>query len=89
MFLLYSDIGYHQFEKKNNWTPNIDKLAKKGIVLEKYYTASLCTPSRASLLTGLYHPFTGLSSVLTPASPAGIYSQNIYRISSLKGRRGI
>jgi arylsulfatase A-like enzyme len=36
-------------------TPNIDRLAKEGIIFEKAFVEnSLCTPSRAALMTGLY-----------------------------------
>ncbi|MDQ0064396.1 sulfatase family protein [Chryseobacterium lathyri] len=36
-------------------TPNIDRLAKEGILFEKAFVEnSLCTPSRAALMTGLY-----------------------------------
>ncbi|MBF0199040.1 MAG: sulfatase-like hydrolase/transferase [Planctomycetes bacterium] len=41
-------------------TPNIDSLAKEGAICTSYYAASpVCTPSRASLLTGLYPQVTG------------------------------
>lgn len=33
---------------------------------------SLCTPSRAALMTGRYHINTGLTYVLAPATPAGL-----------------
>lgn len=34
-------------------SPNIDRLARDGLVLTEFYAASpVCTPSRASLLTG-------------------------------------
>ncbi|WP_114784498.1 sulfatase family protein [Botryobacter ruber] len=36
-------------------TPNIDKLAKEGVYFKNYFcTTSLCSPSRASILSGLY-----------------------------------
>ena len=36
-------------------TPNIDRIAKEGVLLENCFsTNSICTPSRASLLTGQY-----------------------------------
>lgn len=53
-------------------TPNIDALAQKGVQLKQLYTHSLCTPSRAALLTGRYHINTGLTYVLTPGTPAGL-----------------
>ncbi len=45
-------------------TPHLDRLAAEGALFTNYYTvAPLCTPSRASFMTGLYPPKTGGSSV--------------------------
>ena len=47
----YADIGCFGSEK--NRTPRIDRMAKEGRVFTDFYvTSSVCTPSRASLLTG-------------------------------------
>ncbi|SDR70033.1 uncharacterized sulfatase [Polaribacter sp. KT25b] len=44
----------------NSKTPNIDKIADEGAIATSYYCASpVCTPSRASLVTGLYPQATG------------------------------
>ncbi|MCL7762984.1 sulfatase [Polaribacter sp. Z014] len=44
----------------NSKTPNIDKLAEEGAIATSYYCASpVCTPSRASLMTGLHPGSTG------------------------------
>ena len=43
-------------------TPNIDRLANEGTLFTNFYTvAPLCTPSRASLMSGLYPQKTGKS----------------------------
>lgn len=47
----YNDIGYHGSEIK---TPNLDKLAGDGIILENYYVQPICTPTRSQLLSGRY-----------------------------------
>ena len=45
-------------------TPNIDALAEEGAIFTNFYTASpLCTPSRASFMTGLYPTFVGEADV--------------------------
>jgi len=42
-------------------TPNIDRLAKEGVVfLNNHCQAPICGPSRASLMTGLYPSTTGI-----------------------------
>lgn len=51
-------------------TPNIDRLAKQGVVLNNCFcTNSICTPSRAAILTGQYSHHNGvytLSDTLKP-----------------------
>jgi len=56
----------HEQTKVDVWgdvhldTPNLDSLANAGALFTNFYTVSpLCTPSRASFMTGLYPPFTG------------------------------
>ena len=51
----WMDVGYNgqQFYE----TPNIDRLAKEGMVMNRFYPgAANCAPSRACLLTGTYTP---------------------------------
>lgn len=55
-------------------TPNIDALAAQGTVLDRYYTTPLCSPTRASLMTGLYTHRTGTQANViywdTPWAPS-------------------
>ena len=47
----YGDLGYTGHPTISS--PNIDRLAREGLVMTEFYAASpVCTPSRASLLTG-------------------------------------
>lgn len=49
----WGDVGYHGF--KDIRTPHIDRLAKSGAWFEQgYVTASVCGPSRAGLISGVY-----------------------------------
>lgn len=49
-------------------TPNLDRLANGGARFENCYTtAALCTPARASIITGLYPHSHGLRQTVYPA----------------------
>ena len=58
IIILTDDMGFSDvtaFGGKFVPTPNIDRLAKSGLMLSQYYSgAPICSPSRASLLTGMY-----------------------------------
>ncbi len=58
----YSDLGCYGGEIE---TPNIDSLAESGVRFESFYNSARCCPSRASLMTGLYPPQTGIASFTT------------------------
>ncbi len=48
----FSDIGCYGSEIQ---TPNLDKLAEKGLRFRNFYNGAKCEPSRNSLFTGLYY----------------------------------
>lgn len=58
IFILIDDQRYDLLSSKDHpWieTPHIDRLAENGIYFDRaYVTTSLCSPSRASILTGQY-----------------------------------
>jgi len=53
----WSDVGFHGSKIR---TPNVDKLASEGVILDNYYVQPYCTPTRGSLMTGRYPIHTGL-----------------------------
>ncbi len=62
IFILADDLGIGDvsaYGSDQNKTPFIDKLASEGIRFTHAYTASLCGPSRARILTGRYAFRTG------------------------------
>ena len=52
----YSDLGCYGSEIR---TPNLDRLAQKGVRFTHFYNNAVCVATRASLLTGLYCHQTG------------------------------
>jgi len=66
----WADVGFHGPDIK---TPNIDKLAAEGVKLEAFYVMPVCTPTRASLMTGRYPIRYGLQyNVLRPGGQHGL-----------------
>ncbi len=73
-------------------TPNIDKLAKDGVLFNKAYVQqAICAPSRISTLTGLRPETLGIYSIFTPlrkinkevVSMPQLFKQNGYKTVSI------
>ena len=78
----YGDLGC--FGSKKNRTPHIDQMATEGVKFTDFYVAcSVCTPSRAALLTGCYPQRVNMYKdeeercVLFPSSPKGLHPDEI------------
>lgn len=56
----YGDVGY--MGNDDIKTPNLDDLAQTGLRLDRFYTAPVCSPTRASVLTGRYPTRSGVFS---------------------------
>ncbi len=56
----FSDLGCYGSEIA---TPNLDKLAAKGLRFTQFYNSARCCPTRASLLTGLYPQQAGMGEM--------------------------
>jgi arylsulfatase A-like enzyme len=66
----YADGGFNGCQDIR--TPNLDKLAKAGTILESYYVQPVCSPTRSSLMTGRYVTRTGVYSVVRPNAAWGL-----------------
>lgn len=49
----WGDVGVHGNDAIR--TPNLDRLAREGVQFTRFYAGPVCTPTRASLMTGRYH----------------------------------
>jgi arylsulfatase A-like enzyme len=65
-------------------TPNIDRIAKEGMIFTDYYAEQSCTAGRSSFITGQCTLRTGLSKVGIPAAPVGLQARDITIAEALK-----
>ena len=72
----YSDIGCYGSEL--NETPHLDKMADEGVRFSDFYmVSSVCSASRAGMLTGCYPPRVGIDWVLFPGDSCGLNPSEI------------
>lgn len=95
IFILADNAGYGDFGcygSKRHRTPNMDRMAAEGLRFTSFYSAcGVCTPSRASLMTGCYPRRVNMQSsasgesVLSPMDRKGLHPDEITIARSLKG----
>src|SRR4029453_3609702 len=65
IFIMSDDHAAHAigaYGSRVNTTPNLDRLAREGALLTSVFTTnSICTPSRAAILTGQYSHLNGVT----------------------------
>ncbi|MHC4192992.1 MAG: sulfatase family protein, partial [Planctomycetota bacterium] len=94
MIIFCDDLGYGDlacFGSKLHRTPNLDRMAEQGTKFTSFYvTSSVCTPSRASLMTGCYpkrvdmHQDSHGKCVLFPVDGKGLNPNEITIAEILK-----
>src|SRR5919112_394179 len=66
VYIVADDLGYGDlacYGHPTIRTPNLDRMAREGMRFTDFYSASsVCTPSRAAMLTGRYAARTGMAS---------------------------
>ena len=81
----YNDLGC--YGSPTIKTPHLDKMAAEGLKFTDFYVAaSVCTPSRAALMTGCYPRRVSLPHVLFPNTRIGINPDEITIAEILKGQ---
>jgi len=74
LFIVVDDLGWDDvgFRSHQINTPNIDVLASSGVVLNQYYVQDVCSPSRATFMTGRYAMHHSIVDWIPPASAYGL-----------------
>ena len=84
----YGDLGCYGAKPKNLKTPNIDRLAEMGLKFTSgYCSASTCTPTRYSFLTGTY-AFRGSNTGIAPPSSPLIIPEDTFTLADLLKEAG-
>ena len=75
VFILADDLGWHQLGCYGSTfyeTPNLDRFAKEGMRFTNAYAAApVCSPTRASIMTGKYPARLHLTDFIKGDSPEG------------------
>jgi arylsulfatase len=76
LYIVLDDVGYSAMEPFGGMieTPNINRIAERGLTYTNFHTTALCSPTRSCLLTGRNHTTNGMACI-TEAS-AGFPNQN-------------
>lgn len=80
---LWNVSAYHRGMMGGS-TPNIDSIAKQGMMFMDHYAQASCTAGRAAFITGQYPVRVGLSTVGLPGSPIGMQKEDPTLASLLK-----
>jgi arylsulfatase A-like enzyme len=71
-----SDISAYSHGLMGFKTPNIDRIAKEGMMFTDYYAEQSCTAGRASFITGQSGLRTGLTKVGLPGATLGLQKED-------------
>lgn len=75
LYILADDLGWADVSWHNPvmLTPVLEGLARRGVILDNFYTQPKCSPSRAALMTGLYPYKTSMQrGSIGPFRPTGL-----------------
>ncbi|MGH8078733.1 MAG: sulfatase-like hydrolase/transferase, partial [Lysobacter sp.] len=81
-----SNISAYTFGLMGYKTPNIDRIAKEGMLFTDYYAENSCTAGRSSFITEQSPLRTGLSKVGIPGAPVGLQKGDITIAQALKAQ---
>ena len=79
-----TNISAYSFGVVGYKTPNIDSIAKSGMMFTDYYAENSCTAGRSTFITGQTCLRTGLCKVGAPGAPVGLQASDITIAQALK-----
>ena len=79
-----SNISALSFGLMGYQTPNIDRLAKEGMMFTDHYADQSCTAGRSTFITGQVGLRTGMSKVGLPGAPQGLQAGDVTIATLLK-----
>src|SRR5262245_17808906 len=79
-----ANVSAYSFGVMGIKTPNIDRIAREGLMFTDYYAEQSCTAGRASFITGQSGLRTGMTKVGLPAATLGLQAQDITIAEALK-----
>jgi arylsulfatase len=94
LVILFDDMGFSSLGCYGSEisTPNIDALASRGLIYNNFHTTALCSPTRASLLTGRDHHAVGMSTIANAdsgfPSKRGLIRHNAATIADILRQEG-
>ena len=70
LYIVLDDVGFSAMEPFGGMieTPNIDRIAERGLTYTNFHTTALCSPTRSCLITGLNHTTNGMAVITEAAS---------------------
>jgi len=83
VYILLDDVGFGEIGMdelsviRGYKTPQMSKLAKEGISLQRMYTEPSCTPTRVAMMTGRYPTRTGTSEAKATLAGDGLNAKEI------------
>jgi arylsulfatase len=94
LYIVLDDVGYSAMEPFGGMieTPNINRIAERGLTYTNFHTTALCSPTRSCLMTGRNHTTNGMATITEAAS--GFPSSNGHipfecaTIAEVLGERG-
>jgi arylsulfatase A-like enzyme len=70
LYIVLDDVGYSAMESFGGLieTPNIKRIADRGLLYTNFHTTALCSPTRSCLMTGRNHTTNGMATITEAAS---------------------